>query len=78
MNSISNDFRVYSELAAKVEAVAQLDDLDKIGEGVYLAGEIVDFKEQVINVKPYYEGLCEILLDKIYDISIRGNGGIAA
>ena len=78
MISISNDLREYSKLAQEVEAVAELDDLTNIGEGLYTAGEIIEFNEQIIQRKPHYKELCDVLLDRLYAIIIKGNKRVAA
>jgi len=78
MISISNDLREYSKLAQEVEAFAELDGLTNIGEGSYIAGEISEFNEQITQRKPHYKELCDILLDRLYDIIIKGNKRVAA
>jgi len=78
MIQISSDLREYSKLAEEVKAVAELDDLTNIAEELYVAGKITEFNEQVIQRKPHYKELCDVLLDRLYNIIIKGNRRMVA
>jgi len=71
----------YQGKAIKIEEkfmAFTIDDLTNIAEGLYVAGKISEFNEQAIQRKPHYKELCDILLDRLYNIIIKTNKGIAA